>query len=190
MDEKKITKLTNKEYPFLPDAPTIVSVRDSQDQSPYHESAQSKDEYYGTLFQINNMAIAFVRGYSSLTEQKLDFSKASLPAIDKIINDFKYTNDEDLTVFVAMVGAYVGKVIEMSKMGSIKWHPSKPVDYYFSGLRIKGEIQSNDGTRKAGYFETNPFAQVTKRVIYILGKTEEEASMVEYLNFLNKDLLK
>lgn len=190
MDERKATKLTNKGYSFLPDAPTIASVRDFQNQSPYHESAQSKDEYYGTLFQINNMAIAFVRGYSSQAEQKLDFSKTSLPAVDKIINNTKYTNDEDLIVFIAMVGAYVGKVIEMVKMGAVKWHPGRPVDYYFSGLRIKGSLELEDGTKKEGIFETNPFAQVTKRVVYILNKADEEVSMVGYLDFLSKDLLR
>lgn len=189
MDEKKI-KITNKRYPFLPDAPTVISITDPQDQSPYHQSAQSKDEYYGTLFQINNMAIAFVKGYSSQAEQKLDFSTESLASVDRIINDFKYTNDEDLTVFVAMVGAYVGKVIEMVKMGTIEWHPGMPVDYYFSGLRIKGSMKTPEGTEKVGIFETNPFAQVSKRVVYVLNKSAEEPSMVEYFSFLSKDLLK
>lgn len=155
--------------PDIPDVPLFVRLRHEFQPSPYHVGVESDEHQFIALYQIGEAAIGFVKRVNEMhIPLKLDFAKKSLSVVDMLLANEVPDDDEDVIALVREFGAYVGKVIELDarEEGGIGWDVSVPT--HFSALRFL----VGDGT----WVETNPFAQVYKR----LTKQEGAPSMVEY----------
>lgn len=173
--------LVNKKYPNLPDAPTLFTAHTYEAESPYHVAAANRERKYQALAQIRLMATAFVSDFSSKTEGKLDFSLKSLEEVDKVIGSFVPAKPENVDVFVHECGSYVGVVLEGYTPRKGQWHVSFP-KYYFSGFRLP--FKDTKGKLDA-IVETNPFAQVTKKIAAVLEKRpDSEPGMVRYISWI------
>lgn len=182
--------LTQKEYPYLPDAPTIITVGSYETNSPYHIGVGSEEEKYRVLAQIREMAIAFVADFSKQVEGKLDFRPESLSLVDEIIEGFKSDKQEDIEVFVGECGSYVGQVIRGQTLGKGKWHLSFP-KYFFSGFRFPFKAKDKEGREGETIAETNPYAAVSKKLIALWRKDgEAEPSMKHYVSFIFQNIPK
>jgi len=182
------TSLTNSHYVILPDAPTFTSVKNFEAESPYHLSAPS---FFKSPAQILTMAIACVIDFSKIDPGRLDFSVKSLSILDKDIEKFASKNpdkikSDDIELYVCEVGSYLGVLMESELKHTYKyqtkWHLSYP-NYQFSALRI---LYTKDVQNKKveGYFETNPFVAVTKRIVSLLFKEAAEVTLEQYAMYV------
>ena len=165
--------MTHDKFPNLPDAPTFVSVSDLNSASPYHKNIETKEQNYFCVSAINDVSISCVFDFSKETNEALTFTPESLDTIDKIIDKFQHHDSEDTEFFVAEVGSYVYTLLRKHLKGEI----NSAVPYFFSSLRFK--------TKEGKILETNPFAQVTKRI-----SDKEEPTMKAYYQFVRDKISK
>lgn len=169
--------LSHSVYPNLPDAPTIYSLTDFKQESPYHTPATNKETFYLALSQISAMAISFVR---DTPNARLNFTRESLLEVDKLIDSFrgKTADPNTLQIFVAECGSYVGIVLErllkIDFKKTVKWDVCFE-KYWFSALRFKSDK----------IYESSPFVAVTKRLVMVLQNQDlGEASTSQYADFI------